>query len=114
MLAKGFLSMWTRHHKRRNLGGLIVPAITVVVLSYFAFHAYHGDYGIAAKTRYQERIAELEGDLADLEAARAKLEERVALLNGATIEKDMLDEQVRRALNYAAANELVIYRGRSN
>jgi len=101
--------MWTRHHKRRNTGRLIVPAITVVVLSYFVFHAYNGDYGINAKVRYQERIETLEAELAILTAARAKLEERTSLLNNASLEKDMLDEHVRRSLNYAAPNELVVY-----
>jgi len=101
--------MWTRHHKRRNTGRLIVPTITAVVLTYFGYHAYNGDYGINAKVRYQQRIETLEQELATLSAARARLEERTSLLNNASLEKDMLDEYVRRALNYAAPNELVVY-----
>lgn len=101
--------MWTRYHKRRNTGRLIVPTITAVVLSYFGFHAYNGDYGINAKVRYQQRIEALEEELASLSAARAKLEERTSLLNSASLEKDMLDEYIRRTLNYAAPNELVVY-----
>lgn len=102
--------MWTRHHKRRNTGLLIVPAISAVVLSYFVFHAYNGDYGINAKVRYEQRIENLEAELASLAAARGKLEERVSLVNYGTLEKDMLDEQARRSLNLVHANELVIFR----
>ena len=104
--------MWTRQYKRRNTGRLIVPAISIVVLSYFSFHAYHGDYGLNAKARYETRIAALESELHVLEAARGKLEERVSLVNNGTLEKDMLDEYARRALNLAQENELVVFHHR--
>ena len=38
--------MWTRQHKKRNTGALIVPALAAVFLSYFGFHAWHGEFGI--------------------------------------------------------------------
>ena len=101
--------MWTRHHKRRNTGRLIVPAITMVVLSYFGFHAYQGEYGLNAKEQLEERVAVLENELETLQKARSKLEERASLLSGQTIEKDMLDEQARRALNLAREDEIVIF-----
>src|SRR5690606_3473797 len=109
-LRKDFRRMWTRHHKRRNTGRLIVPAISVVVLSYFVFHAFNGDYGINAKARYEQRIAELEAELGSLSEARRELEERVSLVSSRSLEKDMLDEQTRRSLNLVQANELVIFR----
>src|SRR5690606_33737929 len=109
MRRKEFRRMWTRQHKRRNNGRLIVPAISIVVLSYFVFHAYNGDYGINAKVRYDQRITALEGELDALSTARKKLEERVSLVNYGTLEKDMLDEQARRALNLVQAEELVIF-----
>lgn len=102
--------MWTRHHKRRNTGRLIVPAIATLVLAYFGFHAYHGDYGLIAKERLEARIATLEGELEALREARRKLERRVSLLNDGSLERDMLDEQARRALNLARKNEIVIFR----
>jgi len=101
--------MWTRHHKRRNTGRLIVPAITAVVLSYFGFHAYQGAYGLNAKGKLEERVAGLEAELEALQKARGKLEERASLLSGDTIEQDMLDEQARRSLNLAKDNEIVIF-----
>ncbi|MDS1135240.1 FtsB family cell division protein [Nitratireductor indicus] len=100
--------MWTRHHKRRNTGRLIVPAITGLFLAYFGFHAYHGEYGIYSKYQLDARIAQEQSRLDKLVATRAKLEGRIALLQDGTLEKDMLDEQARRSLNLARENEVVI------
>lgn len=103
-------SMWTRQHKKRNTGILIVPGIAAVFLSYFGFHAFHGEYGIYAKYRLQERVATLEADLARVQAERVAIEQRVRLLHDGSLEKDMLDEQARRALNVAAPDEIVVMR----
>ena len=102
--------MWTRQRKKRNTGALIVPAIAAVFLSYFGFHAFQGEYGIYAKYRLEERVAGLEADLDRIRTERAHLERRVQLLHDGTLEKDMLDEQARRALNLSLPDEIVIMR----
>lgn len=104
--------MWTRQHKKRRTGALIVPAITAVVLSYFSFHAFQGDYGIYSKYRLEARVSELESRLAIVQAERARLESRVQLLNDGSLERDMLDEHARHALNLALPDEVVIMRER--
>ncbi|EIM78133.1 Septum formation initiator [Nitratireductor aquibiodomus RA22] len=111
MREKGFFRMWTRHHKRRNTGRLIVPTITGLFLAYFGFHAYNGDYGIYSKYRLETRIAEAQERLDALVAKRQELEHRVALVNDGSLEKDMLDEQARRALNLARENEVIVLIG---
>ncbi|MGQ2919985.1 MAG: septum formation initiator family protein, partial [Agrobacterium sp.] len=45
--------MWTRHHKKRRFGRLIVPAITIAFLSYFGYHSIHGDFGLQATERLE-------------------------------------------------------------
>lgn len=102
--------MWTRHHKQRNTGRLIVPAIAVAFLSYFGFHAFHGEYGMYSKYQAEDRIAELQGQLKRVAEERKELERRVQLLHDGTIEKDMLDEYARRALDYSRSDELTIMR----
>ena len=102
--------MWTRQHKQRNTGRLIVPAVSAVFLSYFGFHAYHGEFGIYSKYRYYARAAELRTELDAIRAKRMELERRVQLLQDGTLETDMLDEQARRALNLSQADEIVIMR----
>jgi cell division protein FtsB len=105
--------MWTRQHKKRNTGALIVPAIAALFLTYFGFHAFHGEYGIYSKFRLEERVASLQAKYDDIEAERVRLERRVQLLHDGTLEKDMLDEQARRALNLSLPDEITILRTRA-
>ena len=100
--------MWTRHHKNRNTGRLIVPTACALFLAYFGFHAYHGEFGIYSKYQLEARAVELNGELARAKAERLELERRVQLLHDGTLEKDMLDEQARRALNLSHADEITI------
>jgi len=100
--------MWTRHHKQRKTGRLIVPGISALFLSYFGFHAYHGEFGIWSKYALQERTADAQAQLDKIRGQRLELERRVQLLHDGTLEKDMLDEQARRALNLSHADEITI------
>ena len=102
--------MWTRQYRQRNFGWLILPAITIVFLSYFGFHAWHGEYGIYSKYALEERAVALQKQLDTIRSQRIALETRVRLLQDGSIEKDMLDEQARRSLNLSHTNELVILR----
>ena len=100
--------MWTRKHKQTNTGRLIVPALCAAFLTYFGFHAYHGEFGIYSKYRLEARAAELQAQLDVVKAERVELERRVQLLHDGTLEKDMLDEQARKALNLSHADEITI------
>ena len=100
--------MWTRQHKNRNTGRLIVPAISALFLAYFGFHAFNGEFGIYSKYRFEARAVELQAELDRIKAQRLELERRVQLLHDGTLEKDMLDEQARRALNLSHADEVTI------
>lgn len=100
--------MWTRQHKQRNTGRLIVPAVSALFLAYFGFHAYHGEFGIYSKYQFEARAAELQTQLDTVRAQRLEMERRVQLLHDGTLEKDMLDEQARRALNVSHADEITI------
>ena len=102
--------MWTRQHKQRNFGRLILPTITAGVLAYFGFHAYHGEFGINSKYAFEARAAELQRELDEIRGRRIGLERRVQLLHDGTLEKDMLDEQARRALDLLQPDEVTIMR----
>jgi cell division protein FtsB len=104
--------MWTRQHKKRNTGRLIVPAISAAFLAYFGFHAYNGEFGIYSRYQYEARTVELNAQLEGVKARRVELERRVQLLHDGTLEKDMLDEQARRALNLSHSDEIIIMRQR--
>ena len=100
--------MWTRQHKQRNTGRLIVPALCALFLSYFGFHAYHGEFGINSRYRLEARAADLQKQLDAVRGRRMELEQRVRLMHDGTLEKDMLDEQARKALNLTHADEITI------
>ena len=104
--------MWTRQHKQRNTGRLIVPAISAALITYFGFHAYHGEFGIYSRYRLEARTVELQQRLDVPKAQRMQLERRVQLLHDGTLEKDMLDEQARKALNVSHTDEITIMRSR--
>jgi cell division protein FtsB len=104
--------MWTRQHRRRNTGRLIVPVISAAFLAYFGFHAYHGEFGIYSKYRFEARMAELQAELATVKGERVEMEHRVQLRHDGTLERDMLDEQARKALNFSQPDEITIMRDR--
>ena len=100
--------MWTRQHRPRRTGRLIVPALAVAVLSYFGYHVYHGEFGINSKDRLRARAAVLQAELDEVRGQRVALENKVRMLHDGTIDKDMLDEQARQALNLSHADEVTI------
>ncbi len=104
------LYMITRQKKRTNRGRLIVPILSLVVFGYFGTQAFTGDYGIRSHIKLQAKTVELELKLADVIKKRQNLESRVALLRSGTIEKDMLDEQVRRNLGMVNSDDIVLLR----
>ena len=104
--------MWTRQRKNRRIGALIVPALAIAFISYFGYHALHGEYGIYARELLVERTVQLGKELEKVRLERAQLEHRVALLRDGSVERDMLDEHARRALNVARSDEIIIFRKR--
>ena len=102
--------MWTRHHKQRNTGRLSPAELTIAVLTYFGFHALHGEYGVYAKYDYESRVVALKAELDGTRGRRIEFERRVQLLHDGTLDKDMLDEQARRSLNMSRTDEIVIIR----
>ena len=100
--------MWTRQHRPRRSGRLIVPSLCVVVLSYFGYHVYHGEFGINSKYVLRARAAELQVKFDEVHDRRVELERQVTLLHDGSIDRDMLDEQARKALGLSRADEVTI------
>jgi cell division protein FtsB len=78
-------------------------------MGYFAYHAVEGDYGLFALGKLQDRVASLEADLARAKAERQRLERHVALMRPESLDRDMIDERAREALNMANAKDIVIF-----
>ena len=102
--------MWTRQHRKNSHARLVMPALAAMFLAYFGFHLVNGTYGLLAKSAFEEERSRLEAELATQSGERVALERRIALLRDGSIERDMLDEQIRRALYYAGPSDLVVLR----
>lgn len=100
--------MWTRQKKRTHRSRFVLPLLTLVCLGYFGFHAFHGSFGIYSSEQLEARKIALTEELAQRTREREALERQVALLDDRTVERDMLDEQARRSLNFSKSNDLTI------
>ncbi len=106
----GGRTMWTRQRKRTRRSRFVLPLLTVACLGYFGFHALHGSFGLYSSEQLAQQKADLTTELERLTRERETLERQVALLQDDKVERDMLDEQARRALNYTQPRDLTILR----
>jgi cell division protein FtsB len=80
----------------------------LAVLSYFGYHAIHGERGLMTWWQLRQDIRIAEAERAAVAAQRRALEQRVALLKSNHLHPDMLDERARDMLNLIGPDELVI------
>jgi cell division protein FtsB len=94
----------------RILQSLALNLGAALIVGYFAFHAYHGNYGLIAQRAFTEEIAELSNEYAALQAERTVWEHRIGLMRADRLDPDLLEELARRDLGYARPNDLVLIR----
>ena len=94
---------------KRFSQGMIVPALCVALISYFAWHALYGEYGAFKLTRLDERVVIRTAELDTVSQERERMERRVHLLQPGNVDPDMLDEQSRSSLGFSRPDELTIY-----
>ena len=100
--------MSIRRNHRFSFMRFVAPLATMLLLGYFGFHAFNGHYGVRAHLVMQSRIEMLESRLAERTKQRKLLESRVALLDEGSMERDTVDEHIRRQLNMARNDEIVL------
>ncbi|MBE7186295.1 MAG: septum formation initiator family protein [Methylobacterium mesophilicum] len=102
--------MLTKQYRKSKLAKLVVPAVTCSFLAYFAVHAQSGRYGLEAKQQLAQTLASSQSNYEKLKKQRERLEQRVQLLHDGTLDRDMIDERARQALNYSSPDDVVILR----
>jgi len=90
----------------------VFPLLACGAAGYFAYHLQVGDHGLKARADLERRKDVLEGELAGLQAVRARLERDVALLRPEKLDPDMLDERARAILNLAHSDDLILLKRR--
>jgi cell division protein FtsB len=101
--------MVIRKRIRAVLFPLLLYFVSGSIGGYFVWHALNGERGLKTKDEYEHKIAVLEDDLAHLHAERMRWDNKIELLRGQTIDRDLLDEEARRLLGEAQKNDLVIF-----
>jgi cell division protein FtsB len=101
--------MSTRQRKQSKTRPLLLPFCSLLIMGYFAYHAVEGDYGLFALGKLRDRVASLEAELATARGERERMESHVALMRPESLDKDMIDERAREALNMADAKDIVIF-----
>ena len=85
-----------------------MPALALIVVGTFAGHAVAGPNGILAWGGYHRALQERQGELALLEAQRAQMRHRSALLDPRKADPDIADELVRKDLGLVRPDEVII------
>ena len=93
---------------RRRAKVLIGPVLGLALTGYFAYHLVEGDRGLRAWMRITQELRQAKSSLADVAAERAALDRRVANMRPEHLDPDLLETQVRRNLDVAAPDEIVI------
>lgn len=93
---------------KRRMRDAVLPTAFALLCAYFAWNSQLGDFGLVARERKLEDIAQARAALVKAEADRDALERRVTGLRGERIDRDQLDERARTLLNLVGKDELVI------
>ena len=93
---------------RRRFGRVLWPVAGTCLAAYFIFYLLQGDRGLISLFRLKRQVATAEATLAEEQAKRDRLSERVDHLRPESLDIDMLDERARAALGYANPGDIVI------
>jgi cell division protein FtsB len=93
---------------RRRARLVAGPVAGISLFAYFAYHLVEGDRGMRAWMRVTQELRMAKAGLADVAAERARLERRASNMRPEHLDPDLLDSQVRRTLDFATPDEIVI------
>ncbi|MEM7122618.1 MAG: septum formation initiator family protein [Pseudomonadota bacterium] len=88
----------------KHLPGLVGMCAVV----YFGYHAIQGDRGLLTLITLDNRVASVSHQVDVVKSEQMVLAQRVSLMRPASLDRDMLEEQVRLVLNYTHPNDVVI------
>ena len=94
---------------RATLYPLALYCVSGAIGGYFVWHAVNGERGLKTKDEYEHKIASLRGELEELKLEHASWDQRIALLSGREIDRDLLDEEARVLLDRVNRNDLVVF-----
>lgn len=92
---------------------IIFPIVFYLVLGvasgYLVWGASQGDRGLKAKAGYATDAAQLQVELAQLQAERERWQRRVKSMRSEAVDRDLLDEEARAVLDRVGKDDVVIF-----
>jgi cell division protein FtsB len=85
-----------------------LPALAILIIANFLGYAIMGANGILSWGDYRRQKAERLVQLADLNAEKARLAHRAALLDPQGADPDLIDEMVHKELGLVRPDEVII------
>lgn len=93
----------------RVRSAVILPLLAMLLIGYFAFYTFFGERSLLRLMRLETEIQTTQEKLDGAQGEHDAIAARVNRMRPGSIDPDLLDEQVRRTLNYTAPDEIVIY-----
>ena len=100
--------MFVRRGPRAVLVPLALYGVAFAVAGFFVTQAKEGERGLAAKRELAAQERAIRDELAKLMAERQGWERKVAMFRYEALDKDLLDERVRRVLSRVHRHDVVI------
>jgi cell division protein FtsB len=94
----------------RRSGAIVIPVFGIAMAGFFAYNLVEGNRGFLAWVHLTRAMHQARTQLAEVESRRDALELKVSHLRSDHVDRDLLDEEARAALNVAAPNDIVIMR----
>lgn len=88
------------------LAGFLLSALIV----YFAIHTFAGNQGLSEWSAMQNRVADLEAELASVQAEIAALEHDITRLTPGSVDPDFVEALAREKLAFVHPNEIILDR----
>ena len=86
-----------------------MPIVGIGLTFYFGYSLVVGNRGLSAWVRLTKELHAAQDTLAAVSAEHAALEHRVSHMRPEHVDRDLLDMQVRKTLDVAAPDEIVIF-----
>ena len=87
---------------------ILKPLAVGFMMFYMVFHALHGERGLYALVKEQQKREVVTAELASVKQQLAAVENRIVRFQTASVDLDLLDEQLRRHMGIAPENEYLV------
>ena len=94
----------------RFFGALVLPAVSIAVVSYFGSYAIWGERGLFALEDAQARLGVRQAQLAQIQDDRSRLEHRIQLMEPGHADPDLIEELARGQLMDGGPGQVAVPR----